>query len=84
MKNVFVAGGSGFIGNAVALAFKKRGDHVVCLCNTQQSKETLEKLRQVICLLKKNISKYDYWPNAPVSVFQPEFNTTGFSRLSIN
>jgi nucleoside-diphosphate-sugar epimerase len=42
MKKVFITGGSGFIGNAVANAFSREGFHVTCLCHTEQSKKMLE------------------------------------------
>lgn len=40
---VFIVGASGFIGNAVALAFLQKGDQVTGLCKTQKSAEKLTK-----------------------------------------
>ena len=42
MRKVFITGGSGFIGNAIAHAFKENGDQVTCLCNSEKSKTMLE------------------------------------------
>ena len=43
MNKVFITGGSGFIGNAIAHAFKRNGDQVVCLCRTDKSQQQLTK-----------------------------------------
>ena len=42
MNNIFITGGSGFIGNAVAKAFKSQGDDVVCLCHSDMGLKMLE------------------------------------------
>lgn len=42
MKKVFITGGSGFIGNAIALAFKNNGDSVTCLCQSPSSEKQLK------------------------------------------
>ncbi|WP_188152164.1 NAD-dependent epimerase/dehydratase family protein [Teredinibacter waterburyi] len=42
MRHVFITGGSGFIGNAIATAFKQNGDKVTCLCQSAKSKSLLE------------------------------------------
>lgn len=42
MKNVFITGGSGFIGNAVAHAFSIKGYSVTCLCQRLDSKAQLQ------------------------------------------
>lgn len=41
MQKIFIAGGSGYIGNAVAQAFARKGDSVACLCNTHKSENRL-------------------------------------------
>lgn len=59
MRNVFITGGSGFIGNAVARAFKERGDSVVCLCHTEESKIRLT--RQGFSVVAGDMGKPAQW-----------------------
>lgn len=42
MRQVFITGGSGFIGNAVASAFQNNNDSVVCLCHSAKSRDHLQ------------------------------------------
>ncbi|MEJ2419272.1 MAG: NAD-dependent epimerase/dehydratase family protein, partial [Exilibacterium sp.] len=55
MRHVFVTGGSGFIGNAIATAFKQNGDEVICLCHSIKSKLMLEQsgLRAIVGDMQK-------------------------------
>ncbi len=59
MKNIFVTGGSGYIGNAVAQAFLDRGEKVTCLCHTQKSGERLQ--RQGMRALVGDMAKPADW-----------------------
>jgi nucleoside-diphosphate-sugar epimerase len=61
MKRVFITGGSGFIGNAVANAFKREGAHVTCLCHSEQSKKMLE--GQGYTAVKGDMESPEHWLN---------------------